>query len=183
MTLGVSLLFAETRTVPEKSEALGAKVILKNGDGYFVLSDNSCWKAIYFSKRWRSVSEWWNDVKLIPENYECTPNDWTLGTPLELYPKWENLEVDEANAANQETLKQCTHLLVNSRTGQVLFAIALQPAECMIQLYNDAYKDGYNNAYDDGYNAGHRDGHKVGYREGYNAGYTNGSNARVRPRN
>jgi hypothetical protein len=165
---------------PEKAETLSSKVILQNTNGYFVLSDRSCWKVIGFSKRWRSLTEWWNNVQLAPENYACVPNDWYLGSQIEVYPKYGNLEISEGNASNQEALKQCTHLLVNTRTGQVLFAIALEPAECTIQLFNDAHEDGYDKGFHQGrlktyqnaneiYNSGRAHGYKAGYTEGYQA--------------
>ncbi|HSW85898.1 MAG TPA: hypothetical protein VLG49_00200 [Rhabdochlamydiaceae bacterium] len=167
---------------PEKVEILSSKVILQNTNGYFVLSDGSCWKTIAFSKRWRSIKEWWRKVQLVPKNYECVPNDWYLGTNIEVYSKYENLEVDEANASNQDDLKQCTHLLVNTRTGQVLFAIALHPADCIVQLHNDSYGDGYSDGFSEGrmeshknatdiYNSGYADGQKAGYAEGYQAAF------------
>ncbi|MBS0620910.1 MAG: hypothetical protein JSS61_05585 [Verrucomicrobia bacterium] len=163
------------------AEILSSKVILQNTNGYFVLSDRSCWKVIGFSPRWRSLSEWWNNVQLVPENYECVPNDWYLGTEIDVYSKYGNLQVSEANASNQEALKQCTHLFVNRRTGQVLFAIALEPAQCILDLHRDAHQDGYDEGYSFGrraahnstaqaYENGHSDGYKVGYREGYQAG-------------
>ncbi len=166
----------------EKIEVLSSKVILQNTNGYFVLSDRSCWKAVGFAKRWRTPSEWWNNVQLVPENYECVPNDWFLGSQIQIYSKYENLEVNEANASNSEALKQCTHLLLNSRTGQVLFAVALEPAECIVQLFNDAYQDGHSVGYSQGrlksyenateiYNNGHADGYKSGYEEGFQDGF------------
>jgi len=167
---------------PERVDTLSTKVILQNTNGYFVFSDGSCWKAVGFSKRWRSLSEWWNGVQLVPKNYECLPNDWYVGTQIEVYSKYGNLEVDEANASNQEELKQCTHLLFNTRTGQVLFAIALHPADCMVQLFKEAYDEGYGKGFDQGrmesyknateiYNRGHTDGYKLGYTEGFKAAH------------
>jgi len=164
----------------EKIETLSSKVILQNTDGYFVFSDGSCWKAIGFSKRWRSLSEWWNNVQLVPAHYECVPNDWFLGTQIEIYPKRQALKVDEADASNQEALKQCTHLLVNTRTAQVLFAIALTPAECIVQLSKEMHKDGYDQGFHKGrletytnatniYNDGYAAGYKIGYAEGCKA--------------
>lgn len=166
--------------VPEKIELLSSKAILANTEGYYVLSDGSCWKVIGFSRRWRSFNEWWNGVQLVPKNYECVPNDWFLATEIEVYPKFENLQVNEADASNEEALKQCTHLLANSRTGQVLFAIALHPADCMVQVFNDAHADGYNKGYEKGrldfyqngadiYKSGHSEGYKAGYAEGLKA--------------
>lgn len=170
---------------PERTGTLSSKVILQNTSGYFVLSDRSCWKAIGFATRWRTVSEWWNNVQLVPERYECIPNDWYLGTQIEVYSKYNNLEVSEANATNQEALKQCTHLLLNTRTGKVLFAVALEPAECIVQLFNEAYADGHDEGFTQGrlksyqnateiYNNGHAEGYKVGYAEGFRAAMNNG---------
>jgi hypothetical protein len=150
----------------EKSASLSSKVILKNTQGYFVLSDGSCWKVVAFSKRWRSLSEWWHNVQLVPKNYECTPNEWTLGASIEVYAKFENLEIDEANAANQEVLRQCTHLLMNPATGQVLFAIALDPAECMVKLFAEARDEGYSQGFEEGHRKGYQDGHTFGYAQG-----------------
>jgi hypothetical protein len=174
MTFVCSLSYAG---YPEKSASLSSKVILQNTQGYFVLSDGSCWKVVAFSKRWRSLSEWWHDVQLVPKNYECAPSDWSLGVPVEVYAKFENLEIDEANASNQDVLRQCTHLFVNPRTSQVLFAISLEPAECMVNLFTEARDEGYAQGFVEGrakgeesavevYNRGYRDGHKIGYTEG-----------------
>ncbi len=175
MVLSCSFTYIENT---EKVETLSSKVILQNTNGYFVLSDRSCWKVLGFSKRWRSISEWWNDVQLVPQNYECVPNDWLLGAQMSIYPKFGHLEVDEANAANRDELKQCTHLLVNMRTGQILFAMALEPADCIIKLFNDAHVDGYNKGLGEGntqnsqnatrsYNQGRTDGYSAGYAKGF----------------
>lgn len=174
MLVSCGLICAEA---PERIQTLSSKVICENTNGYFVLSDGSCWKAIGFSKRWRSLREWWNSVQLVPENYECVPNDWFLGTLIEVYRKHGNLEVDEGNAVNQETLKQCTHLLFNTRTGQVLFAISLHPAECIVQLFSEAHQDGYNKGFYEGRSKSYQnasDSFKNGYSEGYKDGYTKG---------
>ncbi|MBI2743600.1 MAG: hypothetical protein HYX48_06760 [Chlamydiales bacterium] len=164
----------------ERVESLSSKVIMKDSTGYFVLSDKSCWKAIGFSRRWRSLSEWWNNVQLAPETHECVPNDWYLGTEIEVYPKRDNMQVKEADAANQDAIKQCTHMFVNSRTGQVLFAIALEPSVCIIQLHKEAYQDGHAVGFNEGRmkstenareirNAAYTEGHTIGYREGFRA--------------
>lgn len=67
---------------PETIAQLSARITVADGSGYYVLSDNSCWKVIYFSKRWRSLSEWWNNVRLVPEMFECSPKDWIEGIAL-----------------------------------------------------------------------------------------------------
>jgi hypothetical protein len=124
---------------------LSSKIILPSTNGYFVLSDRSCWKVVGFSKRWRTFSEWWNSVQLIaPECYECLPNDWYVGTQIEVHSKLDRLNVSEADASNQEILRQCTHLLVNSHTGKVLFAISMEPGECMLEVFHEGFKLGHN---------------------------------------
>lgn len=169
--------------------ALASKVVLQNTNGYFVLTDGSCWKVVPFAKRWRTISEWWNNVEIVPENYESSPKDWFIGTQVEAYSKFNNLEVSEKNASNQETLKQCTHILVNSRTGQVLFGIQLDPADCILQLYNDAHDEGHKKGVDQGrmsayknstesFNAGRAEGYKLGYAEGFQEGLKEGLNAK-----
>lgn len=181
-TIIFSLFFIQaallTASSPERIEALSAKVILQDGSGYYALSDGSQWKVIGFSKRWRTFSEWWNNVEIAPEYYDCLPTDWYLGAQIETYTKYGNLNVNEADAANSDILRQCTHLLVNRATGQVLFALLLHPADCLVQLYNDAYKDGHTKGFEKGrslsnqktdeiYNNGHSEGYKAGYADGY----------------
>lgn len=157
---------------PERVEVLSSKVVLANSDAYFVLSDGSYWKVITFLKRWRSVSEWWNDVKLIPENYESVPNNWFVGTEIDVYPKYGNVGVDEANASNQEVLRQCTHLFCNSRNGQVLFAAEIHPSEGPVRIFNEGLKEGYSKGVkassqktEEVYNQGYTEGYKRGYKD------------------
>lgn len=167
---------------PEKVEILCSKAVLKNEQGYFVLSDGSIWKAIGFAKRWRSLGEWWNSVKLVPEQYETLPDQWHLGTSIEAYPKYSSLAVNEADASNQAELKQCTHLLVNTRTGQVLFALALDPAQALLQIFDEARVEGYNEGYSSGYTSGRREvnaTYEHGYKAGYDIGYTAGVQSMV----
>jgi hypothetical protein len=151
---------------PESVVQLSTKVILSNNNGYYVLSDNTCWKVIYFSKRWRSLSEWWNDVKLVPETFECAPKDWIEGSYIEVYSKRDFPEIPLQNASNQDDLINCSHVLINSTSKQVLFANALTTADCMVLLFNQAHEDGYN----EGYTRGHSLGYSLGYSTGYQAG-------------
>lgn len=169
---------------PEFVEILSSKVVLQNSDGYFALSNGTCWKVISFSPRWRSVSEWWNNVQIIPDNYKSKPIDWLDGTQIEIYPVYGNSGVDLDNASNQESLKQCTNLLLNTRTGQVLFAMPLHPAQCIIELATNVYKDGhargliegrsqqFKNA-EESYDRGFEEGFKKGYAEGFSNGHRN----------
>ncbi len=169
---------------PERVESLSAKVILQNTEGYFVLSDGSCWKAIGFSTRWRSLNEWWNAVQLVPKNYECVPNDWYLGTLIEVYSKSGNCQVNESDASNQEALAQCSHLFLNKRTEQVLFAIALHPADCIVRLFNESKKEGYDEGYSRGRLSNYQNGTDIynkGRAEGYKVGYTDGVCDAMRP--
>lgn len=164
---------------PEKIGILSSKVILQNGNGYFVLCDGSCWKAICFNKRWRTLSEWWNGVDLVPDQYENYPKDWYLGTPIEIFSKHDSHEAKESNASNENELKQCTHLMVNTRTGYTLFVISMHPADCIIQLFNDAHEDGYNKGIEEAkkhLNVQSSNSYRAGYTEGYKAGYVEGVN-------
>ena len=184
-----SVIFAQPA---DRVERLTSKVILQNTEGYFVLSDGSCWKVIGFSTRWRTISEWWNNIQLAPGTYNCVPNDWCLGTQIEVYSKFDNLAVSESNASNEEELKKCSHLLFNSITRQVIFAMPLEPERCIVSLFNDARDEGYNLGYAQGvaessykYLKGYNDGYAQGknessynyqydYNDGYSAGYNEG---------
>lgn len=165
---------------PEKIKMLSAKAILQNTEGYYAFSDGTCLKVVGFSTRWRTPSEWWNNVELVPKNYECVPNDWFLGAEIEVYPTYKNLEVNLENATNAETLKQCTHLLYNITTGQVLFAIWMHPAEFLMKLFNDSHNDGFDKGYKEGYKKQNKDADQVyqdGYAQGYKQGYSEGYQA------
>lgn len=165
---------------PERVSTLSTKIVLEDTSGYFVLADKSLWKAIAFSKRSRSLSEWWNAIELAPKNFECLPDDWSLTAEIEVVPKKES-QVNVANASNQDLLEKCTHLLFNKKTEQVLFAMALDPSECLTQLFKEASAEGYakglkkgeaksNKMYNDGYTDGYRSGYQVGYQSGFRAG-------------
>jgi hypothetical protein len=168
-----SEVFAESS---ERIETLAAKVILSNSDGYFVLSDGSFWKVIGFSKRWRSLSEWWNNTPLmVSEDFDSLPNDWPMGAQMEIHTKYESpiMEcVKEADASNQEILKQCSHLLRNKGSGKILFAISIHPAECFVQAFQEARNEGYHEGYSYGYSMGYSMGHSAGYSSGYQAGHS-----------
>ena len=163
---------------PEKTEQICSKATLQDKSGYFVLSDGSCWKIIGFIPRWRTPSEWWNNVELVPENYKCEPSDWAVGTVIQTSPKHLHLEVNEADASNQDSLMQCTDLIVNTRTGQVLFGLALNPAMFLAEVADRFFKDGYNKGERDeslrqavnstiSYSRGHEAGYKEGYLDAY----------------
>jgi len=175
---------------PEKVETLSAKFCSENKGGYYVLADDSCWKVIGFSKRWRGLREWWNNVQLAPETYDCIPDNWIVGATIEIYQKSSFPSIPLENASNKENVLQCSHVFLNKTTNQVLFAIALKPAECLTQLYKLGHNDGYEEGHSKGrhernhqeYQRGYQEGvekidqeYKRGYRLGYQEGYNQGS--------
>lgn len=162
--LAALLLSSVGSADPENVSTLSTKIIMEDTSGYFVLSDGSLWKTIAFSKRSRSLSEWWNGVELAPKNFECLPSDWYLGSEIEIVSKRDS-HVNEANAGNQEMLTKCTHLLVNTKTEQILFAVKMEFGECLAQVHKEALAQGYSSGYHNG------------YRTGYNAGYSAGRSA------
>ena len=178
--LAITLLLCSTLPAiqPEKIDLLSAKAVLSNTDGYYVLSDNTCWRVFSFSKRRRSLREWWNNVQLAPEIFNCAPNDWNVGSQVEVYSKCEFLGIPEENAANKTIIKNCSHVFVNSQTGQVLFGNALETADCIVQVFKEAQRIGYDAGhaagYDSGHSAGYSEGHTIGYSEGYSEGHAAG---------
>lgn len=139
---------------PENIEILSSKAMLQSSEGYFALSDGSCWKVMGFSPRWRSLCEWWHNTQIVPPNYLTTPADWLIGTQIEIYPIYGNIEANLDNASNEEDLMECTHLLFDVKTNRVLFAVSMHPAECMAEIFNDAHKDGYDHGFKAGYQKG-----------------------------
>lgn len=169
----------------EKESQLVAKVALSNTQGYFLFEDGSFWKVVPLIKRWRSLSEWWNDVQLVPEQFECIPKDWNLGAPIAVYRKESNFDIEESNASNSKILKHCSHFLVNQVTKQTLFAYPLSQSQLITQLYRDAYLDGYNIGQQEGIQKQdqmnqqtktkiHQEGYTKGYQSGYETGYRDG---------
>ena len=173
----ISMIVVSAYAQDARVEKLNAKISLNGQEGYFVLSDQSCWKVISFEKRWRTISEWWNNAELITDEYLSGPDEWFQGADIQVHSKVDFLHVNEANASNQNVLKQCTHMLVNASNGKILFAISLQPADCLAHLYQDAHKMGYNKGYNDGYYEKRENATEIrnqGYKEGYNKGYEHG---------
>lgn len=134
----------------EDIQILSSKAILQNSEGYFALSDGTCWKVMSFSPRSRSLCEWWRSVQIVPESYQTTPADWLIGAQIEAYPIYGNIEVDIDNASNREILMECTHLLFNRTTNHILFAISMHPAYCLTEVFTDAHQDGYEKGFLDG---------------------------------
>ncbi len=155
---------------PEIIDSLSSKVSIRDSHGYFVLADGSCWKTVPFTPRWRSLNEWWNDVKLAPDYYLTKLDDWHTGTLIEVYSKLDHLEIDESDAADPALFKQCSHLLFNTRTRQVLFATELHPAKCVVQVYTEGETIGYQSGYQQGRNEGRAQGQQAAAEE-YHQGY------------
>lgn len=142
---------------------LTAKILPAENKGFCIFSDGSFWQVTTFVKRWRSPLEWVSGVDLyVPPEYECTLKDWALGDEFEAYLKYGNSRADESAASNQEDLKKCSHLLVNPRTGKILFATPLHPNDFVIELFNEAHGIGYSEGYSKGYNSGYDWGYSSG---------------------
>jgi hypothetical protein len=138
--------------------------ISMNGhNGYFVLTDGTFWKVYGYVTRYRTPFEWWNGASLdVPEQFNCAPKDWYAGSEIECYPRSGVNFVDDSNASNQDELKQCTHVLINSKTGQVLFGIKMSPLTCLNLIYAEGENHGYNKGYSVGYNTGYNNGYSAG---------------------
>lgn len=205
--LGVVCLFATSLMHADETQevayagSLAGQIFVGDTNGFFILSDGSCWKTASFITRWRNPLEWWNSVDLNPpQNFQCTPKDWTLGAPIEVYPKLRLSGIDISNASNAAELNQCTHVMINQHTGHVLFSVALAPSVAMMEIFKTghaagykegvqkgssetrqvAHKEGYNEgrqaAYQEGYNEGRQSAHQEGYNEGRQAAYLEGYN-------
>ncbi len=165
-----SFIFADEL---ENIEILSSKVVLQSSEGYFALSDGSCWKVVSFSPRWRSPCEWWHNVEIVPESYKTTPADWLVGTKIEIYPVYGNLDVNLDNASNEAELMECTHLLYDTKARRVLFAIPMHPSYCLTNVFTDAHQEGYDKGYLDGRSEPFEHSAES-YTNGYEAGYENG---------
>lgn len=152
---------------------LASKVIITDESGFYSLTDGSIWKVFGLRPRWRSISEWWNSVKIVPEDFECVINDFYPGAKLKLIPKNEYEALDISNAANKEALARCSHVLLNSHTGKCVFAVLLRPETAIVELYNESYKTGYSSGYQKGRLSTDVEAYNQ-YEKGYQAGYRNG---------
>ena len=137
-----SLSFIQANDFSEV-EKLSPKSIVANKKGFIILSDQSFWKVTAFSARSQNWSEWWNATQLIPANCECNPSNWTFGTQIEIYSKSCELEIDDSNASNKKTLRNCSHLFFNPETETILFAVPLDPKDFASQLYQEGFSKGH----------------------------------------
>lgn len=155
----LSLLLFASAYAGEPFGYITGKIVPLENKGYWIFSDGSFWQVTTFVKRWRSPLEWVSGVELyVPDEYLSNLTDWSLGDEFEEYPKYGNSRIDESAASNQDDLKKCTHILVNSRTGKILFATALHPSDFILEVFNEGhgigYFKGYNSGYDWGYSSG-----------------------------
>lgn len=160
----------------EQESILASKVIITDSSGFYAMGDLSIWKVIGLSPRWRSLSEWWNGVQIVPEDFQCSINDFYVGAKLRIIPKHEYNIFDDACAANKSDLARCSHVIVNTATNKCVFAIALRPETAIVELYNESYNQGYSLGYNEGrrrinvenyhqYEKGYRDGYKQGLKD------------------
>ena len=159
-------------TASPSSEFLIGKAATYEDEGYFILSDNSCWKVVGFVPRWRTISEWWAGTELLPAGYEVLPKDWSLGSVIEVYAKHQILSGNENNASNKDKLRSCTHLLICPNTGMTLFASPISSVDCMINASESSYNKGYNQGYHAGYSDGRSTTNAHEYNQGYDDGYS-----------
>jgi len=156
---------------------LSGKVVIQSDFGYFLLSDGSYWKVYSFAIRSRGFFEWIRGIQLLtPENCDCKADDWVLGSSVEAYPK-SGTYIDLSDADNIDALKNCTHFLVNTNTGKILFCIPLLPADCMTQIYQDAARLAFSKGYQAGFSAAEsavRLHISNAYNQGFSAGYAAG---------
>ena len=152
---------------------LTSKVIVNSATGYYTFSDGSLWKVINCFPRWRSLSEWWNDVRVVPDAYQSSPSDWYLGADITMIPRAQGNDRAEQNASNKTELDQATHLLLNEASGKKLFAISMRPEECLREVYNLTHKEAYSQGYLKGQLSRDLDASKQ-YEKGFDAGYYEG---------
>jgi hypothetical protein len=134
---------------------LVTNLVIDDSKGYFVLSDGTYWKIDTFVTRWRSLLEWiGGDEVYVPDAYQCTVKDWVMGEEFEYFPKVGNLRINEADASNEAELKKHSYILVNHRTGKVLFGTPIHAAQFVTDVYNEGYNVGYRKGYSSGYSAG-----------------------------
>lgn len=129
---------------------LASKVVVHPECGYYVLSDGSMWKVFALHPRWRTLSEWWNSVKIVPEELDCKPDDFYLGVPIKVIQRHGFVKFDETVASNAATLNSCGHIIVNLVSNKGLFAYALKPENALFDVYHEGYRTGHAKGYFEG---------------------------------
>lgn len=125
-----------------QAETLEGVVTLHGDPSYFVLSNGQCYVALPFNKRWRTPSEWWNDVQIAEEYFDTDPADWQPGSRIDIYSIKE-FAIPFQNASNSTYLKQCTSVFINNSTGKVLLAYPISIVDCLLAVYQRGLDDGY----------------------------------------
>ena len=180
--LGVVCLFATSLVHADTQGAehvgtLAGQILVGETNGFFILSDGSCWKTASFVTRWRSPFEWWNGVDLTPpQNFQTTPKDWMLGAPIEVHAKMGLSSIDISNASNATELNQSTHVMINQHTGHVLFGVSLAPSVAMMEIFKTGHAAGFQEGVQKGSSETRQAAHKEGYNEGRQAAYQEGYN-------
>lgn len=152
----------------EQDKIISQKVIIQDGVGFYCFSDDSIWKVTRLEPRSRTLSEWWNNEQIVPENLVCTVNDFYIGLKVKIIPKNEFSLFYDNFAKNKAILANCSHIIVNTNTNKCLFATFL--------THQAAFEDIRKEAAAYGYSLGYKEGNSSGYDEGYYEGYRQGRN-------
>lgn len=152
---------------------LASKVDTEVLGSFFCLSDGSFWRVYDFQPRWRSIKEWWNDVSLVPHECKSHAKDWFLGSEIQVISRKEAQKIDLNDADNEKILKNCTHLLYNLAAQKYLFAVHLDPKDCLVQVYEESFSLGHKKGYTAGRLENSSESSKE-FKKGYEAGYFKG---------
>ena len=95
----------------------------------------------------------------VPDICQCTVKEWGVGDEYECLPKRGELflRLNVAEASNESELRQHDYLLVNARTGKILFSTPVQPKDFIRALYDEVYNAGYSSGHNDGYSVGKKE--------------------------
>lgn len=154
----------------EQDNTLAAKVIVKETAGFYSFADGSIWKVMGLEPRWRTISEWWNNVQIVPDSFVCTVNDFYIGAKVKIIPKHEFSSFNDQCAYNKDALARCSHIIVNTGTNKCVFAVALTPDTSLVEVYNESYKQGYTVGHEQGIRSKNIEAYNQ-YEKGYQAGY------------
>lgn len=157
----------------EHEDVLVSKVVVNDFSGFYSLSDGSIWKVMGLTPRWRTLSEWWNSIQIVPEDFECAINDFYVGANIQIIPKHEYEAFSDGCASNKNDLARCSHIILNKGTNKCVFAVALKPETAIVEVYNESFKQGYSSGYNKGRLATNVEAYDQ-YEKGYQAGYQNG---------
>lgn len=149
----VAPLYAE-----EQEATLSAKIMFDPSIGFYSLSDGSIWKVMSVTPRWRTISEWWYNVHIVPEHFECSIDDFCVGAKIKIMPRCEFEAFNDEFIGNKEALAQCSHIFINTETNKCIFGMGFKSENALLEVCHEAYKFGYTYGYDDGYHDGKKKG-------------------------